>query len=226
MINKILLVDDETAFLSGFVMALNRVCHFHGEIKTSTNGSDAIREIDSNNIDLCFLDVNLPDISGIDVMKHIRESSPDTRVVIMTASVLDDEMKEDINRDACLFISKPVELETIKDFLNRELQAVSGSHSNGTSCSETLNNEKRHHERISCSKIVTYSVSIYYDWKLRSGITAKIIDISQGGVGFITDFPVTTGNVITFTEGFPDKKGIVRWWTKDLKKYRAGIKYI
>jgi len=226
MINKILLVDDETSFLSGFARALSRVCHFNGEIRTSTTGTDAIKEIGSDHIDLCFLDVNLPDMCGIDVMKKIKEVSPDTRVVIMTASVLDDDMKCDIDKDANLFIPKPLELDMVRDFLNREQEAESESRLSETSPPNPLNEEKRAHERMPCSKTVKYSISIFYDFQLRSDLTAEITDISQGGAGLSTCFAATTGNVITFTEGLPNKKGIVRWWGRNEQKYRVGVKFL
>jgi DNA-binding NtrC family response regulator len=127
MVNKILLVDDESSFLSGLSRALKRACKFNGEIRTASNGTDAIHEISSGHYDVCFLDVNLPDINGLDVMKKIKEFSPETKVIIMTASVMDDEMQRNIDRDAYMFIPKPIELDTIKVFINREMEADKGN---------------------------------------------------------------------------------------------------
>jgi DNA-binding NtrC family response regulator len=127
MVNKILLVDDESSFLSGLSRALKGACKFNGEIRTASNGTDAIHEISSGHYDVCFLDVNLPDINGLDVMKKIKEFSPETKVIIMTASVMDDEMQRNIDRDAYMFIPKPIELDTIKVFINREMEADKGN---------------------------------------------------------------------------------------------------
>jgi len=226
VIKKILLVDDESSFISGFMRALNRVCHFNGEIKTSANGTDAIGEISRNHFDLCFLDVNLPDISGLDVMKKIKEVSPETRVVIMTASVLDDDMKNNIERDAYMFIPKPIELDVIKSFIKTELEANDGPASRGGARVGEAIEEKREHPRMACSKVAHYSISIFSDWELRSNLVADIIDISEGGVGIRTSFPVSIGNVIRFEQDFNRKKGVVTWWEKEAYKYRSGIKYI
>jgi hypothetical protein len=102
------------------------------------------------------------------------------------------------------------------------MEADTGFHSGGNSFNDTPNDEtsgeKRKHERMSCTKVARYSVSIFYDWELKSALIADIIDISEGGVGIRTDFPVATGNVIKFTKGVPDKRGIVKWWTKDTQK--------
>jgi len=226
MIKKILLVDDESSFITGFSRALDRVCHFSGEIKTSANGTDAIHEISSNQFDVCFLDVNLPDISGLDVMKKIKELSPDTRVIIMTASVLDDDMKRDIDRDAYMFIPKPIELEVIKSFIEREMRANGGPASTVKAMSGEAIQEKREHPRLSCRKVVHYSLCIFYDWELRTGLAADLIDVSEGGVGIRTTFPVSIGNVLKFGEDFQGKKGVVKWWNRDGYKYRSGIKYV
>lgn len=225
MINKILLVDDESSFISGFSRALNRVCHFNGEIKTSANGTDAIHEICRNHFDVCFLDVNLPDISGLEVMKKIKEVSPETRVIIMTGSVLDDEMKGDIDRDAYMFIPKPIELDVIKSILKKGIDANGGPSPCKSVRGEEIE-EKRKHPRMPCSKVVHYSVSIFYDWELRSGLVADIIDISEGGIGIRTSFPVSVGNVLRFEEDFQKRKGIVTWAEKNAYKYRSGVKYL
>jgi DNA-binding NtrC family response regulator len=230
MVNKILVVDDESSFLSGFSMALNRVCNFNGEIRTASNGTDAIHKIGSGHYDVCFLDVNLPDISGLDVMKKIKQLSPETRVIIMTGSVLDDDMKSDIDRDAYMFIPKPIELDTIKAFIDREMGIEKRFHSAGKSGNNTPNDEmsgeKRKHERTPCTKIAQYSVSIFYDWELKSDLAADIINISEGGVGIRTGFPVAIGNVLRFDQNFQRKKGIVKWWAMDDQRYRAGIKFM
>jgi hypothetical protein len=86
--------------------------------------------------------------------------------------------------------------------------------------------EKRKHQRMPCSKVVHYSVSIFYDWELRSGLVADIVDISEGGIGIRTSFPVSVGNVLRFEEDFQKKKGIVKWAEKDAYKYRSGVKYL
>ncbi|KPJ98311.1 MAG: hypothetical protein AMK71_11590 [Nitrospira bacterium SG8_35_4] len=230
MVNKILVVDDETSFLSGFSRALNRVCNFNGEVKTTANGKDAIHAVSNGHYDVCFLDINLPDISGLDVMRKIKELSPGTRVVIMTASDVDEDMKGDIDRGAIMFLPKPIELETVKVFIGRELESGKGIHSAEKSENDTkhdeMNGEKRKHERMPCTKIVRYSISIFYDWDLKSDLVAEIMNMSEGGVGIRTGFPVATGNVIRFERNFHNNDGIVKWWTRDTPTYRAGIEFI
>ena len=115
---KILLVDDDPFFLSSLTKAIHKLFGFKGEIKEVGNGKDAIMEAGSSFYNLCFLDINLPDMNGLDVMKKINDLSPETKVAIMTASFIPDDIKKTIEEDASLFIEKPPDLNQVKSFVN------------------------------------------------------------------------------------------------------------
>lgn len=114
---KILIVDDDPFFLTMLSHAIQKLCGFNGEIKEVGNGTDAIKEAGSCFYNLCFLDVNLPDINGLDVMKRIKSLSPETQVAIMTASYLTEEIKNTIKASASLFIEKPPNLKQVNSFV-------------------------------------------------------------------------------------------------------------
>ena len=114
---KILIVDDDPFFLSSLSHAIQKLSGFEGEIKEVGNGADAIKEAGSCFYNLCFLDVNLPDINGLDVMKRINAISPKTKVAIMTASYLTEEIKKTIKETASLFIEKPPDLNQVNSFV-------------------------------------------------------------------------------------------------------------
>lgn len=109
---RILIVDDESLILSALSKALLSICP---EVKTAMSGAEAINEINSFFYDLCFLDIYLPDVSGIEVMKRINDISPETKIVIMTAYEISDDIKAAIEDGAYLFIGKPFELLQIKE---------------------------------------------------------------------------------------------------------------
>jgi two-component SAPR family response regulator len=67
-IKKILIVDDDKFILQTMSKALRRVCNFRGEIKTVKSGEDAVEEISNCFYNICFLDIKLPDLNGLDVM--------------------------------------------------------------------------------------------------------------------------------------------------------------
>ena len=117
MPKRILIVDDHALSLLGLSRALKVLCDFHGEIKPVMSGREAIREAGLYFYNICFLDITLPDISGIEVMKKINEISPETDIVIMSACFICDEIKKAIDENASLFISKPFDLTEIKAFM-------------------------------------------------------------------------------------------------------------
>ena len=119
MIKRILIADDEplTCFLIS--QALECVCDFHGEINIVRNGKDAIREISRCAYTICFLDMNLPDLNGMDVLKDIKKISPETNIVVMTEGSVSDNMNRTIEGYASLLASKPIDLFQIKTFIKQ-----------------------------------------------------------------------------------------------------------
>ena len=69
--------------------------------------------------DLCFLDISLPGMTGLDALKIIKELSSTTKVAIMTGNLLDESMIRQIDEAAYAFIEKPFELLHIQEVVNR-----------------------------------------------------------------------------------------------------------
>ena len=111
---RILIVDDDKLILWGLSKAIRDFYDFPIEIKTIDNGTEALIEISSNYYDICILDVYLLDSNGIDIMKKVKDVSPKTRVIIMTAQDITDNMKSEIEREAYQFIPKPLDLFQVK----------------------------------------------------------------------------------------------------------------
>ena len=120
---QVLIVDDERLLLNSLAKYLSIE---NIDVKTVETGNDALKEISSSLYPLCFLDINLPDINGLDVMKKMKELSPQTKVVIMTAQYVTDEMKKEIEGSADYFIAKPFDLMHIKTIV----EAVLGDNKN------------------------------------------------------------------------------------------------
>lgn len=119
---RILIVDDEITILSGLSKALHVLCDFEGEVRTISNGKGALFEISRCFYDVCFLDINLCDFNGMDIMKKIKEISPETNIAVMTAEFISDEMKKTMEEDSALLISKPVDFALVQAFLKWALE--------------------------------------------------------------------------------------------------------
>ncbi len=115
---RILIVDDEPLVLYGLSKTLRDLA----AVKTVTKGEEAVLEVRSFFYDLCFLDIYLPDMNGLDVMKRVREISPETRIAVMTASHVNEDMKRAIEDGADYFVTKPFKLPQIRVIAERALE--------------------------------------------------------------------------------------------------------
>ncbi len=111
LVKKILIVDDDPLILYALSRALSSD---DVEINTVLTGEEAIAQICSQFYVLCFLDIFLPDLNGLAVMNRLKEISPKTKIAIMTASHVDDDMKRAVDDTADYFIAKPFNLFQIK----------------------------------------------------------------------------------------------------------------
>ena len=116
---KILVVDDDELFLAGFDKVLQTEA---AEVKTVATGKSALQEIEASQYYLCFLDLFLPDINGAEVLTQIKKTSPRTKVIVMTAGVVNKNMQEKIEKDAYMFITKPLDLLQIRMLTRRILE--------------------------------------------------------------------------------------------------------
>jgi len=112
---KILAVDDEPALLGAFKEMLNI---FGDKIDTAENSNTAIQMLDNNPYDLIFIDYNLPDKSGLELLKYIRKQNPTAKVVMLTGCQF---MKEDIARFAGVddYLQKPFEAARVIRIINK-----------------------------------------------------------------------------------------------------------
>jgi len=112
---QILVVDDNPLIL----MSLSRFLQKTALVKTVSSAEEALDAITEQHYDLCFLDVNLPGMTGLDAMKIINELSPETKVAIMTGTILNEAMKEQVDDNAYTFIEKPFALSDIEGVVER-----------------------------------------------------------------------------------------------------------
>ena len=115
---KLLIVDDE----GGIVEEVKGFFEEEGyEVHTADTAKDGIEILLRVKPDLLLLDMKLPDMSGLNVLRVCKESSPKTKIIVNTGYVdqaLIDEA-EKMGRDA--FLQKPFNLERLKEEIDRLL---------------------------------------------------------------------------------------------------------
>ena len=104
---KILLVDD-VASMRNFAKSILWDAGFKN-IKDTHNGSDALKLLNSNNVDLVICDWNMPGMSGLDLLKEVRqdESLNSLAFLMLTGSSDIEHVKEAIAEGVTDYITKP-----------------------------------------------------------------------------------------------------------------------
>ena len=107
---SVLIIDDEASLRS----TLTRILQNAGCKATSAaNGTEAIKLLSSNTFDLVFLDLRLPDIHGLDILREIRKNYPRLPVVVLTAHGTMNSAVEAMHLDATDYLLKPIDPEVL-----------------------------------------------------------------------------------------------------------------
>jgi two-component system response regulator AtoC len=120
MKQTILIVDDEKLLLKSLKKALSKDGY---RIITATNGRDALNYFEKNFPDLILLDVKLPDIDGMQVLKKIKEIDSNSAIIVMTAFSGIKGAVEAIRLGAYDYIAKPFDIEALEFIIARCLEA-------------------------------------------------------------------------------------------------------
>jgi DNA-binding NtrC family response regulator len=118
--NRILIIDDDKAVLNSFMVMLVQAERF--EVRTLADSTASYDMIDSGNFDLILLDMDMPGVSGKEVLQYVRQNHPDIEVVIITG-VGDVELAvESMKMGAYDYLCKPVENNRLLLTLDRALE--------------------------------------------------------------------------------------------------------
>ncbi len=106
----VLVVDDEEMMRDFVRGALEKSGY---EVTTASDGYEALQVMDRSNIDLVFLDLKMPNMSGPDTLRHIRERKNEVPVVILTGYPESDMVTEALEYSPITLLSKPCSVNQI-----------------------------------------------------------------------------------------------------------------
>ena len=118
---RILVVDDEKLIRWSLEQNLTREGY---EVVSAEYGKEALSRAESEIVDLVLLDVRLPDISGVDVLKGVKKVNSDIPVIMITA---DDAVKTAIScmkGGAYDYVIKPFDFEELKIMVEKSLETA------------------------------------------------------------------------------------------------------
>lgn len=108
---RILLADDEEDIIE-VVQDRLEACGF--AVTTAANGLEALRKLSVGKFDGVFLDVKMPEMTGIEVLEEIRKTDKLLPVIILTSSTSRDVAVASLAKGANEYVLKPFEWEELK----------------------------------------------------------------------------------------------------------------
>ncbi len=107
---KVLVVDD-AAFLR---MMLKDMLSQNGHtVIAADNGKAGLEMFKSEKPDICILDINMPEINGLEVLKHIVSVSSETKVIMLSALAQKSVVQSALELGASAFVAKPFQADSI-----------------------------------------------------------------------------------------------------------------
>lgn len=115
---KIMIVDDEQVVRQAFTRILSSE---QRTVESAANGQDALRSLQRQRCDLVLLDLRMPGIDGLTVLREIKRNWPDVEVVVITGHAALETAKESVALGAFDYLAKPVGPDEVIKITNSAL---------------------------------------------------------------------------------------------------------
>lgn len=117
---NILIVDDDSVN----VLVLDRMLETtikNANILTANNAKIALEYIQNKRIDLVFMDVNMPEIDGLEASKRIKAFNPNIPIIIQTAYTFDYTLIQELKNYSEEYLLKPIEMNKLQSIIDKYL---------------------------------------------------------------------------------------------------------
>ena len=117
--SRILIIDDDP----NLRMSLSGILRFQGyEPLAAGSGAEGFALLKENQVNVVLIDLALPDVSGVDILKSVKADYPSTEAIILTGNATLDSAIEATNRDAFSYLVKPYEIEQLLLHIRRAFE--------------------------------------------------------------------------------------------------------
>lgn len=114
---SVIVVDDEMMIRTSISTFINNCDVGFEVVGTFRDGSDAIKYLEENNVDLVISDIRMVQVSGIDLAQYIYENKPWTQVILLSGYADFEYAKAAIKYNVKEYITKPTDFENLKNSL-------------------------------------------------------------------------------------------------------------
>ena len=119
---RLMVVDDERIVCRRLKQILEKVGY---EVTVFNDGAHAIEALDNNPYDIIVTDLKMEGIDGMKILEVAKSKNPATKVIIITGFAEMETAKEAFRKGVFDFISKPVEIEVIKEVISKAEKEIS-----------------------------------------------------------------------------------------------------
>jgi len=116
---RVLIVDDEEIVIRSCLRILDGNGY---QIDTANDGHEALRKIEDNPCDVMILDIMMPNLSGLEVLRRVKETHPDMAVIMITGLAEIETAVQAMKLGAFDYIPKPFEPDELKLVVQRALE--------------------------------------------------------------------------------------------------------
>ena len=122
-VQKILLVDDDEIFLVLGKITIEKLFPA-AQIFTSPHGEDALDFLEKNDVDVMFLDLNMPILDGWEVLEELAKRERKRMAIFVVTSSIDPTDREKADKNPLVFdlIEKPLDETNIKSAIQKKKQ--------------------------------------------------------------------------------------------------------
>ncbi len=124
MEKKILIIDDEDIVLKSCIRILRGDNY---QIDTAYSGEEGLKKIDQTKYDLVITDLMMPGMSGMDVLRNVKDRKLDLTVVIFTGYATAETAREALKMGAFDYIPKPFTPEEFRDVVQNAIKSGEGN---------------------------------------------------------------------------------------------------
>jgi len=110
MVEKVLVVDDEQEFLDTLA---ERMRDRGMDVSTTTSATDALKKAEEESYDAIVLDLMMPEMDGLEVLKALKKKKPELQIVLLTGHATLAKGIEAMKLGAIDFIEKPADLKVL-----------------------------------------------------------------------------------------------------------------
>ena len=174
--NRILVVDDEQSIREFLELLLSKEGY---SVRTASSAMEATKLLDSEKFDLIFLDIQMPQISGLDALVTFKKMDPTIEIIVITAFGSTEIAIDVIKKGAYDFMSKPFKIENLLITTKKALEKRKLAYENLMLKSQSSENY------VYCDMVgsSTPMLMLYEMIKIVAQTTSNILITGESGTG-------------------------------------------